>query len=58
MADDGSPHREQILLAMDNLNTHTFGSLDEAFEPGEVRRLGSKFEFHHTPKHDRWPIKA
>jgi uncharacterized protein YfdQ (DUF2303 family) len=30
---------ERIVLVMDNLTTHTPGSLDEAFAPTEARRL-------------------
>jgi hypothetical protein len=39
---------------MDNLNTHTPGSLHEAFEPTEARRLADKLEIHFTPKHASW----
>ena len=33
------PDAERIVLVMDNLNTHTPGSLYEAFDPTEARRL-------------------
>jgi hypothetical protein len=36
------------------LNTHTPGSLYEAFEPTEARRLADKLEIHYTPKHGSW----
>ena len=39
---------------MDNLNTHSIGSLYEAFEPAEARRLAEKLEIHYTPKHGSW----
>ncbi len=39
---------------MDNLNTHTIGSLYEAFEPTEARRLAERLEIHYTPKHGSW----
>ena len=39
---------------MDNLNTHTLGSLYEAFDPPEARRLASRLEIHYTPKHGSW----
>ena len=39
---------------MDNLNTHTIGSLYEAFEPTEARRLTERLEIHYTPKHGSW----
>ncbi|MBV9174478.1 MAG: IS630 family transposase [Chloroflexi bacterium] len=45
---------EKIVLVMDNLNTHTPGSLYEAFEPTEARRLIDKLEIHYTPKHGSW----
>jgi hypothetical protein len=48
------PDAEQIVLVMDNLNTHTPGSLYEAFEPSEARRLADKLEIHYTPKHASW----
>jgi transposase len=48
------PHAEKIIIVMDNLNTHTAGSLYEDFEPEEARRLARRFEFHYTPKHGSW----
>lgn len=45
---------EKVLLIMDNLNTHSIGSLYEAFDPVEARRLAQKLEIHHTPKHGSW----
>ena len=39
---------------MDNLNTHTGGSLYEAFPPHEARRLLNRLEIHYTPKHGSW----
>jgi len=45
---------EKIVLALDNLNTHSEGSLYEAFEPAEARRLSEKLEIHYTPKHGSW----
>jgi len=48
------PDAERIVLVMDNLNTHTPGSLYEAFEPTEARRLTDKLELHYTPKHASW----
>ena len=42
----------------DNLNTHTPAGvpagLYERFPPAEARRLASKLEIHHTPKHGCW----
>nr|WP_156934177.1 IS630 family transposase [Paenibacillus zanthoxyli] len=48
------PKAEKIVLVMDNLNTHSIGSLYEAFEPKEAKRLADKLEIHHTPKHGSW----
>lgn len=48
------PHAERIVLVMDNLNTHTLGSLYEAFDPVKARTLASRLEIHYTPKHGSW----
>ncbi len=48
------PEARIIRVVMDNLNTHTLGSLYEAFPPEEARRLAEKLELHHTPKHGSW----
>jgi len=48
------PQAEKIVLVMDNLNTHTPGSLYDAFEPAEAKRLCDRLEIHHTPKHGSW----
>src|SRR5277367_3936617 len=45
---------EKIVLVMDQLNTHSVGSLYEAFGPTEARRIADKLEIHHTPKHGSW----
>lgn len=44
----------KVTLVMDNLNTHTLGSLYEAFPPVEARRLAQRLEIHYTPKHGSW----
>jgi hypothetical protein len=54
LAEDVYPGAEQIVLVMDNLNTHKLASLYEAFEPEQARRLAERFEVHHTPKHGSW----
>ena len=48
------PEAERVVLVMDNLNTHTIGSLYEAFEPAKARTLARRLEIHHTPKHGSW----
>lgn len=48
------PHAETIVAVMDNLNTHSIGSLYEAYLPQEAKRLADRFEIHYTPKHGSW----
>ena len=48
------PKARVVRLVMDNLNTHSIGSLYEAFEPEEARRLARRLEIHYTPKHGSW----
>jgi hypothetical protein len=48
------PDAERVVLVMDNLNTHTLGSLYEAFEPAKARALAERLEIHHTPRHGSW----
>jgi hypothetical protein len=48
------PNVEKVVLVMDNLNTHTIGSLYEAFDPAKARALAERLEIHHTPKHGSW----
>lgn len=47
-------HAEKISLVMDNLNTHTPGSLYETFTPPKAKALWERFEFVYTPKHGSW----
>lgn len=48
------PDAERVVLVMDNLNTHTLGSLYEAFEPAKARALAERLEIHYTPRHGSW----
>jgi hypothetical protein len=48
------PDATRVVLVMDNLNTHTLGSLYEAFEPAKARDLATRLELHYTPKHGSW----
>lgn len=48
------PHAEKVRLVMDNLNTHSIGSLYEAFAPEKALRLSKRLEIHYTPKHGSW----
>lgn len=54
LVDEYCPDAVKVILVMDNLNTHTIGSLYEAFAPAEARRLAEKIEIHYTPKHGSW----
>src|SRR3712207_8933905 len=45
---------ERVVLVMAQPNTHTPGSLYEAFPPDEAKRLADKLELHYTPKHESW----
>lgn len=48
------PDAPLIRVVLDNLNTHTPGSLYETFEPEQARRILRRLEFHYTPKHGSW----
>jgi DDE superfamily endonuclease len=48
------PEADKVVLVMDNLNTHTIGSLYEAFDPATAFALAQRLEIHHTPKHGSW----
>ena len=39
LVDEDYPHKDRIVLVMDNLNTHHPSSLYEEFEPAEARRI-------------------
>lgn len=54
LLDERYPDAEKVILVMDNLNTHSPGSLYEAFPAAEARRLTEKLEIHFTPKHGSW----
>jgi hypothetical protein len=48
------PEAEYINLVMDNLNTHHYHSLVEAFGKIEADRIMSRLRFHFTPAHASW----
>lgn len=54
LLDEEYPQAEKVILVMDNLNTHTIGSLYETFPPEEAERLCLRLEIHSTPKHASW----
>ena len=43
------PNAEPVVLVIDNLNTHTVGSLYEPFHPAKAFALAQRLEIHHTP---------
>ena len=48
------PEAEYINLVMDNLNTHYYHSLVEAFGKQEADRIMSHFRFYFAPAHASW----
>ena len=54
LADVVYPDVDCIDVILDNLNTHTYGALYEAFAAAEARRIARKLTFHYTPKHGSW----
>ena len=54
LVEEAYPHARVVRLVLDNLNTRKLGSLYEAFEPSEARRIAKRLEFHYTPTHGSW----
>jgi hypothetical protein len=54
LVDGHFPEAEQVVLVVDNLNTHDPASLYKAFPPTEAARLWSRLELHYTPTHGSW----
>jgi hypothetical protein len=48
------PEAQQVVLVMDNLNTHGLSSFYEAFPPEEACRMAQRLEIHYTPEHGSW----
>ncbi len=48
------PEAANIVLVMDNLNTHKLAALYAAFPPDEACRILEKLEIHYTPWHGSW----
>jgi transposase len=48
------PQAERIRVVLDNLSTHSAGSLYQVFPPCEARRVLRRLEFHFVPKHASW----
>jgi DDE superfamily endonuclease len=51
---EGFPTATVIRVVLDNLRTHTWEALYEAFPAAEARQLVRMLEFHYTPKHGSW----
>ena len=54
LVDVDFPQAERIRVVLDNLSTHTPGSLYEALPAPEAHRILRRLEFHFTPKHASW----
>ncbi len=54
LCDELYPDAAVIRVVLDNLNTHTLGSLFATYPPDEAWRLARRLEFHYTPKHASW----
>ena len=54
LCDELYPAATVIRVVLDNLNTHTLGSLFATYPPEEAWRLARRLEFHDTPKHASW----
>ncbi len=54
LVDEDYPHKDRIVLVMDNLNTHHPSSLYEEFEPSEARRIAERLEIHYIPMLGSW----
>lgn len=54
LVDSHFPDAAQIVLALDNLNTHTPAALYQTFPPAEAARIWSRLELHYTPTHGSW----
>ena len=54
LADLHFPKAERIRVVLDNLSTHSAGSLYNAFPADEARRILRRIEFHYVPTHASW----
>jgi hypothetical protein len=54
LCEDLYPNATTIRVVLDNLNTHTLGSLFSTFAPDEAWQLAKRLEFHYSPKHASW----
>lgn len=54
LVDELYPHAEEVIVVLDNLNTHTKASLYKAFPPVEAKRIADRITLEYTPKHGSW----
>jgi transposase len=54
LSDVHFPAAERIRVVLDNLSTHSAGTLYQAFPASEARRVLRRLEFHYVPKHASW----
>jgi hypothetical protein len=45
---------KRVIVACDNLNTHTKGAFYEVFAPARARQLVRRIEFCYSPEHGSW----
>jgi len=54
LVDGHYPEVEQLLLALDQLTTHSPAARSAAFPAAVAKRHADKLEIHHTPTHGSW----
>jgi len=54
MLEERCPTARNMVLVMDNLNTHGTASLYAAYPPEEALRHSRRLEIHYTPRHGSW----
>jgi hypothetical protein len=54
LVDQDFPEAEQLIVVLDNLNTHHRSALYHTFSPSEAHRIAQKLEFRQTPVHGSW----
>jgi hypothetical protein len=48
------PDADQVIVVLDNLNTHHPGALYTTFPAPEAARIAAKLAFRYTPRHGSW----
>ena len=54
LVDVDFPDAPVVRVVMDNLSTHTPGAIYDTVPAPEARRVLTRLEIHHTPKHASW----